>query len=108
MFGTEPNSLMPLNRYYFTIPSANIWEVVYADSFEHAKHLAFKDYGELWNQIEWVHQPFPVRDGIARILEPHVELEPRKLRGRRRRINYESASQHPVAPDTPAPENVFA
>ena len=29
-----------MNRYYFTIPSANIWEVVYADSFEHAMQKA--------------------------------------------------------------------
>jgi hypothetical protein len=97
-----------LNRYYFTIPSANIWEVVYADTFEHAKHLAYKDYSDLWNQIEWVHQPFPVKDGITRVLEPHVEMQPNKLRGRRRRITYESASQHSVAHDTTAPDNVFA
>ena len=108
MFGTESSSYSHLNRYYFTIPSANIWEVVYADSFEHAKHLAFKDYSDMWNQIEWVHQPFPVKDGIARVLEPHVEMQTNKLRGRRRRITYESASQHAVSKNTAAPSSTFA
>ena len=108
MFGTESSFFSRLNRYYFTIPSANIWEVVYADTFEHAKHLAYKDYFDMWNQIEWVHQPFPVKDGIARVLQPQVELQANKLRGRRRRITYESASQHAVSQDTAAPENIFA
>jgi hypothetical protein len=82
-----------MKRFYFTIPDKNIWEVVYADSFEHAKHLAFKDYSEMWNEIEWVYQPFPAKDGINRVLEPKSKMQPRKLRGRRRRITFEPASK---------------
>lgn len=94
-----------MNRFYFTIPSANIWEVIHADSFEEAKHLAFKDYSSMWDQIQWVH--LPPRPQV-RSCESPAPLAPeteqrRKLRTRRRRITYESASQHPVARDTTAP-----
>lgn len=99
-----------MNRFYFTIPSANIWEVIHAASFEEAKHLAYKDYSSMWNEIEWVH--LPARPQV-RSYESRQPLAPEteqrlKLRTRRRRITYESASQHPVARDTSAPENIFA
>jgi hypothetical protein len=99
-----------MKRFYFTIPSANIWEVVYAQSFEDAKHQAFKDYSSMWNEIEWVHLPKPPatrRHESQAPLTPEVEQK-RKLRSRRRRVTFESASQHPVARDTAAPENTFA
>lgn len=112
MFGVCSNNLRkPLvNRFYFTIPSANIWEVVYAHSFEDAKQQAYKDYSSLWNEIEWVHLPARPK---ARSYESRAPLTPevqqrRKLRSRRRRITYESASQHPVARNTDAPHNTFA
>ncbi len=83
MFDTE-SDLSRMNRYYFTIPSANIWEVVHAQSFVDAKHQAFRNYSAVWNEVEWVHMPFD------------------------RKYAEQSASQHSVAHDTTAIDNVFA
>jgi hypothetical protein len=73
-----------MNRYYFTIPSANIWEVVHAHSFVDAKHQAFKNYSAVWNQVEWVHMPFD------------------------RKYAEQSASQNIVSQDTTTSDNITA
>ena len=73
-----------MNRYYFTIPSANIWEVVRAHSFVDAKHQAFKNYSAVWNEVEWVHMPFD------------------------RKYAEQSASQNTVSQDTTTSDNITA
>jgi G:T/U-mismatch repair DNA glycosylase len=83
MFGTESDSSR-MNRYYFTIPSANIWEVVHAHSFVDAKHQAFKNYSAVWNEVEWVHMPFD------------------------RKYAEQSASQNTVSQDTTTSDNITA
>ena len=83
MFGNEPDPSR-MNRYYFTIPSANIWEVVHAHSFVDAKHQAFKNYSAVWNQVEWVHMPFD------------------------RKYAEQSASQNTVSQDTTTSDNITA
>ena len=83
MFGNEPDPSR-MNRYYFTIPSANIWEVVHAHSFVDAKHQAFKNYSAVWNQVEWVHMPFD------------------------RKCAEQSASQNTVSQDTTTSDNITA
>jgi hypothetical protein len=83
MFGTESDSSR-MNRYYFTIPSANIWEVVHAHSFVDAKQQAFKNYSAVWNEVEWVHMPFD------------------------RKYAEQSASQNTVSQDTTTSDNITA
>jgi hypothetical protein len=45
---------MPVNKYYFEIKDANILECYKAETFDEAKHLAFKDWGPMWQRIEWL------------------------------------------------------
>ena len=73
-----------MNRYYFTIPSANIWEVVHAHSFVDAKHQAFKNYSAVWDEVEWVHMPFD------------------------RKYAEQSASQNTVSQNTTTSDNITA
>lgn len=43
-----------MNRYYFQVPEANIYECILALSFTEAKKIAFEHYSTLWNQIQWI------------------------------------------------------
>ena len=45
---TEPR------RYYFRIPSANVFECVTATSLTEAKLIAADTWLEWWTQIEWI------------------------------------------------------
>jgi hypothetical protein len=45
---TEPR------RYYFRIPSANVFECVTATSLTEAKLLAADVWLEFWNELEWL------------------------------------------------------
>jgi hypothetical protein len=80
----KSNGTCKMNSYYFTIPSANIWEVVHAHSFVDAKQQAFKNYSAVWNEVEWVHMPFD------------------------RKYAEQSASQNTVSQDTTTSDNITA
>jgi hypothetical protein len=41
-------------KFYFTIPEANVFEVVKAASFTEAKQIAAQSYMPFWNQIQWL------------------------------------------------------
>ena len=43
-----------MNRYYFRLEGANVFEVIRANSFLEAKQIAFEDYCAVWNQIQWI------------------------------------------------------
>jgi hypothetical protein len=45
---------MQRRRYYFQIRSANIIDCVMAVSITDAKAQAFKIYGHLWPELEWI------------------------------------------------------
>jgi len=47
-------TITPLRRFYFQIPSANIFECVWALSFTDAKAIVARDWMPWWNQIEWL------------------------------------------------------
>lgn len=44
----------PQQKFYFTIPEANVFEVVTAASFTEAKQIAAQTYMPFWNQIQWL------------------------------------------------------
>ena len=43
-----------MKRFYFTIPSANILECVWAESFTEAKQKAAQEWLHCWQQIKWL------------------------------------------------------
>ena len=43
-----------MNRYYFQVLDANIFECVFANTFLEAKQKAFAEYAPLWNRLQWV------------------------------------------------------
>ena len=43
-----------INRYYFQITDASVFECVHAVSFTEAKEKAYEGYAPLWNRIEWL------------------------------------------------------
>ena len=48
------NLTMPKRRYYFEIPSANVFDCVMAVSITDAKAQAFEAYGHMWPELEWI------------------------------------------------------
>lgn len=43
-----------MNRYYFRIPDAQVFEVIEAEHLLEAKAKAFDEWVSLWHRIEWV------------------------------------------------------
>lgn len=43
-----------MRRYYFQIPSANIFECIWAASLTDAKSKAAVDWLEYWHEIQWL------------------------------------------------------
>lgn len=44
----------PSRRYYFRIPSINVFRCVNATSLTEAKALAASDWLDYWPELEWV------------------------------------------------------
>lgn len=43
-----------MKPFYFKIPAAQVFEVVYADNLDDAKIRIFNEWSSLWHEIEWV------------------------------------------------------
>jgi hypothetical protein len=56
-----------MKQFYFKIPAAQVFEVVYAENLEQAKIKTFNEWASLWSQIEWV-----TPDTIKKVRLPHV------------------------------------
>ena len=41
-------------RFYFTIPSINVYDWVVACGFTEAKELAFETWGPVYNDLRWI------------------------------------------------------
>lgn len=48
-----------MNRYYFRLEDANVFEVIRANSFLEAKQIAYRDYAPVWNQVHWIDPIYP-------------------------------------------------
>lgn len=51
---------MTTKRFYFSIPEANVIDYVDALSLLDAQAIAFADYSQFWNQIQWLNKDEPV------------------------------------------------
>jgi hypothetical protein len=43
-----------MNRFYFRIKDANVYECISATSWTEAKSIAAQEWLPYWNQIEWL------------------------------------------------------
>lgn len=41
-------------RFYFQIPTANVYDWVIASGFTEAKQLAFETWGSYWHDLQWL------------------------------------------------------
>jgi len=41
-------------RFYFQIPTANVYDWVVASGFTEAKQLAFETWGPYWHDLQWL------------------------------------------------------
>lgn len=44
-------------RFYFQIKDSCVFDCIRASSFGEAKDIAHRDYGSLFNRIEWISRP---------------------------------------------------
>ncbi len=56
-----------MKQFYFKIPAAQVFEVVYAENLEQAKIKTFNEWARLWSQIDRV-----TPDTITQVRLPHV------------------------------------
>ena len=51
---------MTTKRFYFQIQEANVIDYVDALSLLDAQAIAFNDYSQFWDQIQWLNKDEPV------------------------------------------------
>jgi hypothetical protein len=46
-----------MHRFYFMIQDSSVFDCIHADSFIEAKAIAHREYGSIFNRIQWVSRP---------------------------------------------------